>query len=791
MVHKATKSQTPPTRDARIAEVFKQITGYPPYAWQANWARKLTNGKARHVNAPTGCGKTALIACWMASYSVAPQQVPTRICWVIDRRGVVDQTVAEARQWATRMRQLGIDIPVSTLRGEKRDDVALDPTRPAVIVGTTDMIGSRLLMRGYGVSWKQHAPYAGLLTHNTLIALDEAHLSRPFLKLAEQIADRRDVQNLHVISVSASLGKKFIGPALDDPDLEDGLRRRLTATKGLRLSPKAEPVVEALKLADAERRVMVIVRRPVDAQAIARRLKTETGLPVLLVTGQQRTHERMAMQEEELAPWRAEIPIERTSRYLVGTSAIEVGMDITCETLISDWTDAVGIQQRCGRLNRAGTAKDAQLIICGEPGDEEPDDEPKQSRGATERKTRAWLERKRDVSPEHLKDAPSDAIYRDAEWVPLLQEDIALLSCTTKPAPVPRIPVDVLIHGIQPAITPTIDVAVRAELDELDDYVRDGHQHPDRWPSASLEVWRKHYPVRSHETATIPISQMRRWLGGPQAGRGLPDHLNVLEVRYGDPIERTVAELRRNGPRPGSVIVFPSRWMNVDEWGTMSPRDARSEEPPIDVASHQDELSISHPEESKGYCFRVHERGQWWRVYPAAATNDRRSTRQTIAEHHRLTRAAMKRLVHDLALTDADVRRALMEFAASHDTGKARLQWQRWFGTDGEPEPLAHGGTPANPALLAGYRHEVGSVVDTPNLSPLGKALILMHHGRCRPWLSDGAQGDERITAGEQTILNAPVLYASAVSRLGEYGLAWLCCVVAAADVEGTGEKDE
>jgi CRISPR-associated endonuclease/helicase Cas3 len=97
-------------------------------------------------------------------------------------------------------KQLGLNdrrkLSISTLRGAHVDNREWldDPAAPAIIVGTVDMIGSRLLFEGYGVSRKMRPYQAGLLGVDALIVLDEAHLVPPFAHLLRAIEQENSLQ---------------------------------------------------------------------------------------------------------------------------------------------------------------------------------------------------------------------------------------------------------------------------------------------------------------------------------------------------------------------------------------------------------------------------------------------------------------------------------------------------------------------------------------------------------------------------------------------------------------------
>ncbi len=178
--------------------------GPTPLKWQFRMFEELCQNKIPKVcDLPTGIGKTSIINLWMLAlrHQIAEKKprLPTRLVYVVDRRTVVDQATSIAERIQGNLPKLGMAedwLSVSTLRGQFADnrDWTTDPSRPAIIIGTVDMIGSRLLFSGYRSSYKQRPLDAGMLGQDTLLVLDEAHLSTPFEKLIRALSDRGEYQ---------------------------------------------------------------------------------------------------------------------------------------------------------------------------------------------------------------------------------------------------------------------------------------------------------------------------------------------------------------------------------------------------------------------------------------------------------------------------------------------------------------------------------------------------------------------------------------------------------------------
>ena len=405
-----------------------------PFPWQLKLLGRFCKGDAvSSLDIPTGLGKTAVMNVWLVARSLGAA-LPRRLVYVVDRRAVVDQATKEAeslRDWVDRehavAEALGLasrPLPISTLRGQHVDNLAWteDPSSPAIVVGTVDMVGSRLLFSGYGVSSKMRPYHAGLLGADTLVVLDEAHLVPAFEDLLRQVERGADsfgpkepslrglVPEFKLLSLSAT-GRQTDATTLvlsDDDRSNPIVKKRLTAKKVLSVVDLAnvaeatatpddgknaddadEPTkrTKAPKLAgvlakqawevttqgSAQVRCLVFCNARQDATAVAAELRSlaksaSANEPTIaLFVGGRRVRERTMV-----AAWLVEHGfVERQDgtraephapTFLVATSAGEVGVDMDADHMVCDLVAWERMVQRLGRVNRRGDG-DAMVVV--------------------------------------------------------------------------------------------------------------------------------------------------------------------------------------------------------------------------------------------------------------------------------------------------------------------------------------------------------------------------------------------------------------------------------------------
>ncbi len=425
-------------------------TGYAPFRWQMRLLRRfIAADLPAAVDVPTGLGKTSVMALWLIALGEGAR-LPRRLVYVVDRRAVVDQATRFAEQLRANLPadladRLGVGLrdgerrlPISTLRGGFVDnrDWLDDPSSPALVVGTVDMIGSRLLFEGYGVSRRRGMrPFqAGLLGVDTLVVLDEAHLCAPFERLLRQIQDRQysalgpadrsaagTSPPFRVMSLSATgrttaeahtadvfrlaeedkqealvhrrlaARKRMAVTELDDPnDLPARLAERAVEIGGQHPSPSSPdraslPLLDSVE-SNSPARVLVYCHRRVDAIKVkalidkacgltggTRRKADGKGVSELLV-GERRVYERRAVVQwlERHGFFGGGETVPIVPTFLVATSAGEVGVDLDADHMVCDLVAHERMVQRLGRVNRRGGDDREALIDVLAPRPQEP-----------------------------------------------------------------------------------------------------------------------------------------------------------------------------------------------------------------------------------------------------------------------------------------------------------------------------------------------------------------------------------------------------------------------------------
>src|SRR5205823_5528781 len=146
---------------------------------------------------------------------------------------------------ASRLMEFGGYAPlhVAVLRGGIYREPAwyYAPNQPLICLSTVDQVGSRLLFRGYGVSDAMRPVHAGLIGRDSLIFVDEAHLSAPFVDTVGSIrryqnsdwAEQPIRQPFVVVEMSATqrCGKSKPFRLLPEDYKDPVLEPRLSASK--------------------------------------------------------------------------------------------------------------------------------------------------------------------------------------------------------------------------------------------------------------------------------------------------------------------------------------------------------------------------------------------------------------------------------------------------------------------------------------------------------------------------------------------------------------------------------
>lgn len=581
-------------------EFYEALNERPPFPWQARLADRVAERESwpSEIGVPTGLGKTSCLdiaVWWLASQSDRPARertAPTRIWWLVNRRLLVDSTADHAQRLSEmlrdsdatplrsvdgRLRSLAATpaptpLAVIRLRGGVEARLPTDPSRPAILLSTIPMYGSRLLFRGYGTSRTMRPIDAALAGSDSLLLVDEAHLAPHLMDLISALADCTEgaeqllggARSGPQVAALTATGDAEPGDRFDlnaDDELNEIVRQRLDARKPteirVRKGDSAKHLTQAVEdqLEEAQpSSCLVFANTPGTARKVFTRLRTQFPVSIadtVLLTGQARAHEAQPIRErimdcrEGMSATRA--PGKPRARHLivVTTQTLEVGADIDSEYMVTEACSVRALTQRLGRLNRLGRHDHAQGVYVHAPPESRPTNEEASSRKwpvyGTEPETvlRRLEDAMRpntsilDLSPRRVSKVlgePGDDPGRAPEILKgLLWEWVK----TTTP-PAREAPVEPYFSGIS-GTEYAVSVIWRAHVPEAEQWL---------WPRPS-----------DREVVGVPLREVRETIGVD------------AEVKRLQPDQTTVEVVRARDLRPGNVILLPADRGLLDEFG--------------------------------------------------------------------------------------------------------------------------------------------------------------------------------------------------------------------------------
>lgn len=537
-------------------EAFKILTEKKPFPWQRElYGKWFSDGKfPSSCNLPTGLGKTSVIAIWFIALMNMPEKMPRRLVYVVNRRTVVDQTTNEVEKLRENLPKLK-NVPdharrlaISTLRGQFADnrEWSADPSRPAVICGTVDMIGSRLLFSGYGIGFKSKPLHAGFLGQDVLLVHDEAHLEPAFQELLvaiekEQWEGERSAQmpwpKLRVMELTATsrgdgadeqkeksfeltVDEKNPPAVIPDPPTKSihHVWRRQKAKKALELheiedeNELAEKVAKlALKHKELGQAVLVFVRKVEDVEKVIKKLSKNSTEQL---TGTLRGLERDSLVKKPIfhrflpqSNRDATVTPAPGTVYLVCTSVGEVGVNISADHMVCDLSTFESMSQRFGRVNRFGDCDDTQIDVVY-PKDFGKKDKKRDSAKVSEldqRRTKTLELLKQltgDASPAALGKLDPTTCHEAFAPPPAILPVTDILfdawALTTIREKLPGRPlVEPYLHGISEWQPPETHIAWRQEVWELHREFTDDEDRK-RFQEFATELL-EDYPLKPHE----------------------------------------------------------------------------------------------------------------------------------------------------------------------------------------------------------------------------------------------------------------------------------------------------
>ena len=356
------------------SEFFKKATSFDPYPYQINIAENKDFPQILEV--PTGTGKTSsIVIAWIWKLLQNNETyVPQRLVYCLPMRSIVEQVRDNINLWLKNIDCDKIKV-VTIMGGETTNNWDIYPEDNCIIVGTQDMLISRALNRGYGMSKYRWPMQFSLLNNDALWVMDETQLMGNGLNTTMQLQSFRERYGTFgtngSIWMSATIGNALQTvdfsvdtnkiAKLSSQDYEnDNIKKIINAKKSVEINnfKSLNDLVKDIT-SNKEQKIIVIVNNVKSAINLYDKLKDNYDPDSIVLL---HSHFRRPDKVKKIKIAR-ELNDPNKKSIIISTQVVEAGMDISCELMYTEAAPLSSLIQRFGRCNRFGEYSDGKIII--------------------------------------------------------------------------------------------------------------------------------------------------------------------------------------------------------------------------------------------------------------------------------------------------------------------------------------------------------------------------------------------------------------------------------------------
>ncbi|HEX4292465.1 MAG TPA: CRISPR-associated endonuclease Cas3'' [Trebonia sp.] len=346
-----------------FGELFRRAANAEPDGYLERIAR---DGLPDAVRAPAGAGAAGLILAWLwrRLHGPDPARTPRRLIYALPQRSLTEPVSGQARRW---LANLGLtdEVTLHVALGARWESVGEwrdDPHKPAIVIGTVDVLGSKALNRALGLSRAIFPIDFALVTNGAHWIIEEPELcpqaTATLRRLAGFAARLGTAEPFGLTGLSTGSRNPI---QILDIERTGALSTRLRSLRAVRRLPAGSGDYQAIAAEVLARHrpdaLTLVVMNTVDAaQHLYRMLRVDARDCTLL-------HSRFRGIERDgrLAAAIGE-PGPSGGRIVVATQVVEAGLDVDAAVLVTEAAPWPSLIQRAGRCNRGGRPNaDAEL----------------------------------------------------------------------------------------------------------------------------------------------------------------------------------------------------------------------------------------------------------------------------------------------------------------------------------------------------------------------------------------------------------------------------------------------